>query len=71
MLSAVLFIASAIAIIVGIAIFVFRYAPFVADLWNNAFDAISNLQNLVPDWLLPFAGVAVALALIGLLVKLL
>lgn len=71
MLSAVLFIASAIAIIVGIAIFVHRYAPYVADLWNNAFDAIENIKNLLPDWLLPFAGVAVALALIGLLVKLL
>lgn len=71
MLSVVIAIALAVMIIGGVAYAVFTYAPFIVDLWNSTTNLYYNLAQYFPDWLTPFIAVAVTLAVIGLLVKLL
>lgn len=71
MFSVVLFIASGIVIIAGIGLFVFNYAPYIANFWNSLVSAYDVFTSLVPDFLLPFIGIPLFLAFVGLLIKLL
>lgn len=71
MLSVVLFIATAIALIAGVAYFVFTYAPYVIDFFNSIFGAYHILVDALPDWLLPYAMIPLVLAVVGLLIKVL
>lgn len=71
MLSVLIAIALAVMIIGGVAYAIFTYAPFIIDFWNSTTNLYYNLTQYFPDWLAPFVAVAVTLAVIGLLVKLL
>lgn len=71
MLSVIIAIALAVMIIGGVAYAIYTYAPFIIDIWNSTTNLYYNLTQYFPDWLAPFVAVAVTLAVIGLLVKLL
>lgn len=71
MISILLGIISCCLLLAGVAYFVFEYAPYVANLWNSVSDMLSGLTSFLPSWLVPFAGLALTLAFIGLLIKLL
>lgn len=71
MISILVFIASVIALIGGVAYFVFEYAPLVADFWNNCFNFYTSLIEYFPDWLLPYLAIPLLIGIVGLLIKLL
>lgn len=71
MLSIVLFIATAISLLAGIALFVFDYAPYIADFFNSITQGYIVVVGFFPDFLAPYALVPVAFAIFSLLVKLL
>lgn len=71
MLSILLFIAGVIALVGGIGLFVFTYAPFIADFFNNISSNYDFIIPVLPDWLAPWAFVPLVVAGVGILVKLL
>ena len=71
MISILLFIGGIVALIAGICLFVFNYAPFISNFFNSITSNYSFFFDLLPSWLLPWALVPLALAGIGLLIKLL
>lgn len=71
MLSTVLFIAAAVALVAGVAYFVFTYAPYVIEFFNSIVGAYHIMVDSLPDWLLPYAMIPLILAVVGLLIKLL
>lgn len=71
MLSVVIAIASAVMLIAGVAYAVFEYAPYVIQFYNSLTTAVSVLSSALPSWLLPFVGISLAFAVLGLLIKLL
>ena len=71
MTSILIFIASCIAVIAGVGYFIYKFAPLIASLFNNAFTSFESIQALIPDWLLPYIGVILLICIVGLLVKLL
>lgn len=71
MISILLGIISCCLLLAGVAYFVFEYAPHIANLWNSVNEILSGLQGYLPDWLVPFVGIALTLAFVGLLIKLL
>lgn len=70
MLSVVLTICTAVLLIAGIAYAVFEFFPYVANLFNSVTEIVSALSVSLPPWLVPLASVGIAVAIIGLLVKL-
>lgn len=71
MISILLFIASGIAIIGGIALFIFDVAPQLVSFWDSVRNAYETFTGLLPSCYLPFLLIPLALAGIGLLIKLL
>ena len=71
MTSILLFIASAVALIGGIAYFVFTYAPIIANFWNSMYEFYTSVVEYFPDWLVPFLAIPILIGLVGLLIKLL
>lgn len=71
MTSILLFIASAIALVAGIAYFVFTYAPFVINFWNNVVQSFQVITELFPEWLVPYLWIPITLGVIGILIKVL
>lgn len=70
MLSVILTICTAVLLIAGIAYAIFEFFPYVANLFNQVTEIVSALSSALPTWLLPLATVGIAVAVIGLLVKL-
>lgn len=71
MISILLGIISCCLLIAGVAYFVFEYAPHIANLWNSVNESLQGIQAFLPSWLVPFVGIALTLAFVGLLIKLL
>lgn len=71
MLSILLSIASIVALIAGVAYCVYVYAPYVIGFFNSVTMTVQNLGELLPSWLAPFVLIALAIAVIGFLVKVL
>ena len=71
MTSILIFIASCIAVIAGIGYFIFKYAPMIAEMWNGVVSNIELITAIIPDWLLPYVGIILAICVVGLLIKLL
>lgn len=71
MLSTVLTITSIMALGGGIAFFVYKYEPYIAQFWSWAYDNYVNFSDLIPDWLQPYIYIGLLLGAVGLLVKLL
>lgn len=71
MLSVIITICTAVLLIAGVGYAVYELYPYVVNLFNSVTVAISSLSSVLPPWLLPLATVAVAVAVIGLIVKLL
>ena len=71
MLSVVITICTAVLLIAGIGYAVYEYLPYVVNLFNSVSSLVASLTSFLPPWLVPFATVAIAIAIIGLIVKLL
>lgn len=71
MLSLVLFIASCFVLVGGIAYFIYKYAPWIVDTITSFFDAFQTISDFVPSFLAPYLAILVALAVLGLLIKVL
>lgn len=71
MTSILIFIATCIAVLAGVGYFVFKYAPLIAQLWNSVIGSIELVTAIIPEWLLPYVGIILAICLVGLLIKLL
>ena len=69
MLSVLLAIASAVMLVAGVAYLVFTYFPKIINFLNNATEIITALSSALPSWLLPFIGVSLLVAIIGILIK--
>lgn len=70
MFSVILTICTGVLLIAGVAYAVFEFFPYVANLFNQVTEIVSALSSALPSWLLPLATVGIAVAVIGLLVKL-
>lgn len=71
MLSVIITICSAVLLIAGIGYAVYEFFPYVVNMFNSVTDTVSALSSALPSWLVPLAAVAVAVAVVGLIVKLL
>lgn len=71
MLSAILSIAAAVVVLLGIAYFVLTYLPYIVDFFNSIYDAFSAFTELVPPWLAAFAVAPLILFIVGVIIKLL
>lgn len=70
MLSVIITICTGVLLIAGIAYAVFEFFPYVSNLFNQATEIVTALSSAMPSWLLPLATIGIAVAIIGLLVKL-
>lgn len=70
MLSVILTICTGVLLIAGVAYAIFEFFPYVANLFNQVTEIVTALSSALPTWLLPLATVGIAVAVIGLLVKL-
>ena len=70
MSSVILTICTGVLLVAGVAYAVFEFFPYVANLFNQVTEIVSALSSALPTWLLPLATVGIAVAVIGLLVKL-
>ena len=71
MLSAVLFIAGAIALIAGVAYFIFTYGNFLISFINSFFASFQLLSDSLPDFLIPSILLLLAAITISVLLKVL
>lgn len=71
MLSVVITICTAVLLLAGIGYAVYEFFPYVVNMFNTVTDAVNGLASALPSWLVPLATVAIAVAIIGLIVKLL
>lgn len=71
MVSILLGIASLVALVAGVAYVVYQYAPYVIGFINSFTLTAQNLGELLPAWLAPFVFLALAIAVVGFLIKVL
>lgn len=71
MFTAILAIAGVLALVAVAAWFFVEYGAVIADMWSWALGTMRGVTAIFPDWLLPFVLIALALAVISLIVKLL
>lgn len=71
MLSAILAIVAALVVVAAVAWFFYDNFAQISALWEWGLSTIQQVLNLVPSWLLPFCFLALMLAALGLIVKLL
>lgn len=71
MLSTVLAISGALAVVAGASYLIYMYYPVICDFWNQLYTTSLEFQTVLPDWLWWLLPVALALAGLGLVVKLL
>lgn len=71
MLSVIITICTAVLLLAGIGYAVYEFFPYVVNTFNSVTDIMSTLTSILPPWLVPLATVAIAVAVIGLVVKLL
>lgn len=71
MISILLSIASILCVIGGVCYVVYVYAPYVVSFINSVLFTVHNLGAALPAWLAPFVALALALAVVGVLVKIL
>lgn len=71
MLSILIFIGTALAVFLGICAVVYNYAPFIVDEIQKCYDFIVSLFDIIPPWLVPFLALSLALAILGIIIKLL
>ena len=71
MLSVVITICTAVLLIAGIGYAVYEYFPYVVNMINSVSETVSALTSALPSWLIPIATVGIAVAILGLIVKLL
>ena len=71
MLSVILTICTAVLLLAGIGYAVYELFPYVVNTFNAVTEITTSLSSILPPWLVPLATVAVAVAVIGLVIKLL
>lgn len=71
MLSVIITICTAVLLLAGIGYAIYELYPYAVNMFNSVTETISGLSSVLPSWLLPLASVAIAVAVIGLIVKLL
>lgn len=69
MLSVVLAIASGVMLLAGVAYLVFTYFPKIVAFINTSLEIINAVSSALPSWLLPFVGISLLVAVIGILIK--
>lgn len=71
MISILLGIGALLALVAGVAYVVYQYAPYVIGFFNSITLTAQNLGSFLPSWLAPFVVLALAIAVVGFLVKVL
>lgn len=71
MISILLSIVSILCLVGGVFYVVYIYGPYVVGFINSVLLTASNLASTLPSWLAPFVGLALAIAVIGILLKVL
>lgn len=71
MLSILIFIGTALAVLLGIGAVIFVYAPHIVESIGKVFTFISELMAILPPWLLPFLLLALACGILAIIIKLL
>lgn len=71
MISILLSIASILCLIGGVFYVIYIYGPYVVGFINSVLLTVHNLGSALPAWLAPFVALALAIAVIGILVKVL
>lgn len=69
MFAAILQIAVIVIALGGIVYFIATYWEYIASAWDWCVGVVSALADLCPDWIAPFVGVLLLLALIGIIIK--
>lgn len=71
MFAAIIAIVAALVVVAGIAYFIYDKFEYINSFFEWAQSVIDSISSAFPDWLLPFIAIALVLAIIGILVKLL
>lgn len=71
MLSILIFLALAVAIIAGVAYFIFQYGDYIINSYNAVFHLFSGFITYLPDWLLPSAAVVLLALVLAFFLKIL
>lgn len=71
MLSVIITICTAVLLLAGIGYAIYELYPYVVNMFNSVTEVLAGLASILPPWLVPLATVAIAVAIIGLVVKLL
>lgn len=71
MISILITIVSLVGLIAGVAYAVYEYVPYVVGIFNSITYTVQGFISYFPEWLVPFAVLALAIAVVSLLVKVL
>lgn len=71
MFTAILSIAGVLALVAVVAWFFVEYGSKIVELWSWGMETAQSVIGVFPDWVLPFVIIALVLAVVSLLVKLL
>lgn len=69
MISILITIVSLVGLIAGVAYALYEYVPYVVGIYNSVTYTVQGFIAMFPEWLAPFAVLALAIAVISLLVK--
>lgn len=69
MFTAILSIAGAVLAVAAIALFIIRAWPLLVSAWSWMLSAWDAIAGTLPDWILPIVLVALAVAAVSLIVK--
>lgn len=70
MLTAILAIVAAVVLLAGVAYVFFSGAAGVSTALDFCREVFTICQEFIPSWLVPFAVLALALAVFGIIIKL-
>lgn len=71
MFVAILAIAASVIVIGGLIMWAYENLDFLSSLTTWAQSIIDVISSVFPSWLLPFVAIALALAVLSIIVKLL
>lgn len=69
MFTAILSIAGAVLAIAAIALFIIKAWPLLVSAWSWMLSAWDAIAETLPDWIMPIVLVALAVAAVSLIVK--
>lgn len=69
MFAAILAIVASLVVIAGIAYFFISGTASITEVLDFCRGVYDLITSLVPTWLLPFAAIALGLAIVGIVIK--